>query len=329
MLKTSAAAIIAWLLCGFVLEQPLPIFAAIAALLVVQPSVSQSLLKGVERSVGVIAGVVLAYGIGQLFGNSSWIVLSVIVLSLLLAWSFRLSPGSTNQIPISAMLVLAIGAQTSEYAIDRILETIIGAVVGLVVNLAIVPPVLLQPAHLAVRRLLRETASIMEELAAALREPRTLAELHALLMHARTLRTLRDAATDEVAKGAESLTLNPRGGRHRRILQRDTELLGRLTVLVTRVLGMARAIHDHHEATIVKEPTVRLIATELTRAAHDLRLLGRDAEGTEPETITAELPALTAPLAITQPHPSHWILIGSLMEDMRRVREEIVGQSDG
>jgi hypothetical protein len=34
---------------------------------------------------------------------------------------------------------------------------------------------------------------------------------------------------------------------------------------------------------------------------------------------------LTAPLRITRPHPEHWLLIGSLMEDLRRIREEIVG----
>ena len=41
--------------------------------------------------------------------------------------------------------------------------------------------------------------------------------------------------------------------------------------------------------------------------------------------ITAELPALTAPLLISRPHPEHWILIGSLMEDLRRIREVITG----
>lgn len=329
MLKTSAAAVIAWLLCTALLAQPLPIFAAIAALLVVQPSVNQSLLKGIERSIGVIAGVVLAYGVAQVFGNDSWIVLAVIVASLMLAWAFRLGPGSANQIPISAMLVLAIGAQTPEYAIDRILETIIGAVVGLAVNLAIVPPVLLQPAHLAVSKLLRETATVMEELAGALRTPRPAGQLEALLSRARTLKGLRDAAIDAIAQGEESLTLNPRRGRHRRVLERDTELLQRLVVLVTRVLGMARAIRDHYEPTVSNDPMIRAIATELDRAAHDLRLLGRDVAGSEPQTVTAELPALTAPMTIVKPNAQHWVLVGSLLEDMRRVREEIVGRSDG
>jgi hypothetical protein len=41
--------------------------------------------------------------------------------------------------------------------------------------------------------------------------------------------------------------------------------------------------------------------------------------------VTADIPALTAPLVIAKPDPRHWILVGSLMEDIRRVREEIMG----
>src|SRR6185312_4263915 len=127
--------------------------AAIAALLVVQPSVNQSLSKGLERSIGVIAGVALAYGVGLVFGTASWAVLGVIVLSLLIAWTLRLGPGSANQIPISAMLVLSIGSQTPDYAANRIIETIIGAAIALAVNVIIVPPVMLGPAHAAVTSL--------------------------------------------------------------------------------------------------------------------------------------------------------------------------------
>jgi len=327
VLKTSIAAIIAWLICDLLFPQP-PIFAAIAALLVVQPSVNQSLAKGLERSVGVIAGVVLALGVGFFFGTSSWVVLSGIVLALLLAWVLKLGPGSANQIPISAMLVLSVGTLTPGYAGERIIETIIGAVVGLGVTLAIVPPVLLRPAHLAVARLLREVAMAMDALAEALVTTRTRTELDAMLVKARELRPLRDTAEDAIAKGKESLTLNPRGGRHRRVLERDEELFGRLSILVTRVVGMTRTVRDNYDSTLTAEPTVVAIAAELRRASHDLRLIGRDAEGREPEPITSELPALTAPLTVLTPHPEHWIIIGSLLEDIRRVREEVIGSPD-
>jgi hypothetical protein len=46
----------------------------------------------------------------------------------------------------------------------------------------------------------------------------------------------------------------------------------------------------------------------------------------EPETLTSAIPALTAPLVIRPPASTHWILIGSLMEDLRRIRGELVDE---
>jgi len=326
VLKTSVAVIAAWLVCGVLFPETPPIFAAIAALIVVQPSVNQSLAKGIERSVGVILGVVLAYGIGFVVGTASWVVLAAIVIALVAAWALKLGPGSANQIPISAMLVLTMGSLEIGYATGRIVETVVGAAIGLAVNVAIVPPVLLQPAHLAVSRLGLEVAASMERLQRVLHEPSTPAQLEEMLAKARTLRGLRDTAEDAIARGDESLTLNPRRGRHRRVLEHDVTLLSRLGILVTRVLGMSRAVHDHYAAELVSDPAVVAIAVELGRAAHDVRLLVRDVDGAEP--ITAEIPALTAPLRVMRPNESNWILIGSLMEDMRRVRAEIVGSEE-
>jgi uncharacterized membrane protein YgaE (UPF0421/DUF939 family) len=337
VLKTSVAAIIAWLICMVVLNQPLPIFAAIAALLVVQPSVNQSFAKGVERSAGVILGVVLAYVASLLFGHSSVVVLSIIVVALLLAWGLKLSPGSTVQIPISALLVLAIGAQTPGYAVNRIIETVIGAIVGLVINAAIVPPVLLRPASEATHRLAARVASSLNGLAEALREPQTSADLDALLEHARELRPLQDKASAALKSADDSLRLNPRRGQHRDTLERDRELQRTLGVLVTRVVGMARALHDRYSPELADDPIAASIATELDRAAHDLLLIAREiapaetvVAGHSPDKppITAELPALTAPLVVARPGAANWILLGSLLEDLRRVREEIIGADE-
>ena len=326
--KTSVAMILAWFLAQLVLPSELPVFAAIAALLVVQPSINQSLSKAIERSIGVILGVLIAYAVGFFFGSSTWIVLLAIVLCVMLSWLFRLAPGSSNQIPISAMLVLSIGAATPNYALERIIETIIGAVVALLVNVIIVPPVALEPAKDAVALLVGEVANTLDNVAAALIRPRSSAELQEMMIEARLLRPMQAAADKAIAQADESLTLNPRQGRLREELQTEIDLNAKLSTIVTRAIGMTRAVRDHYDDSLHLEPTVRALSLELERAAHDLRLLGRQAKHPErPPVPDSDLqPALTAPLRINTPHPQHWILIGSLMEDLRRVREEILGE---
>ncbi|HEY0260944.1 MAG TPA: FUSC family protein [Lacisediminihabitans sp.] len=329
MIKTCVAVIVAWLLCGVLLGQPLPVFAAIATLLVVQPSVNQTLTRGIERSLGVIFGVLLAYGASRLFGHSSWTVLGIIVVALLLAWALKLTVGSANQIPISAMLVLVVGIQTPGYAFNRVVETIIGAIVGLIVNAVIVPPVLLTPAHTALRRLAESVAGTLNILADALRSTDQ-PDLTTILVDARKMRAMRDSAEGALVKAEESLMLNPRRKRYESQLALDRELFAALSILVTRVVGMARSLRDRYEPDLRDDPIVPAIATELDRAAHDLLLrvsdLRRSAEEPGvPGPITAEMPALTAPLVVPRPNAEHWILVGSLLEDLRRVREEIIG----
>jgi hypothetical protein len=35
---------------------------------------------------------------------------------------------------------------------------------------------------------------------------------------------------------------------------------------------------------------------------------------------------LTAPLSVAAPNSRHWVLIGSLVEDLRRIHDEITGE---
>lgn len=332
VVKTSAAAILAWIATAPLLAGQIPIFAVIAAILVVQPSVNQSLGKALERCVGVVIGVVLAYFVGLLFGANSWAVLLAVIVSLVLAWALRLGPTSSVQIPISAMLVLSLGSTTPGYAFNRILETIIGALIGVGVNLLIVPPVALQPVHEAVTRLGEEVAGILDSLARILSSPTTANERTAMLVEARLLTPMRAKAAAALAAGEESLKYNPRRSVHRDLLEADGTLLAMLTILVTRVVAMARGVVDHYDESLPDEPLVAEIVAELRRASHDLRLVIQSADlpgAAEPLVpVLDDLPALTAPLTIARPSSEHWVLLGFLLEDLRRIHEELVDATD-
>jgi uncharacterized membrane protein YccC len=245
------------------------------------------------------------------------------------------------------MLVLTAGVVTPNYSADRILETVIGAIVALVVNALIVPPVLLEPAHLAVARLARDTAVAFERIAIGLTEGWDRDRWDEALVAARALRQQHAKAETSLASARESLTMNPRGGRHRTILDRDVAITDHLRVLVTRVTGMTRAIRDNTAPDLRDDPVVHGIATEVARIGADVRALsarvestrldpaagvgGSDAAAFGPDAepwAEASEPALTAPLEVVRPNSRHWVLIGALLEDIRRVRGELLGEDD-
>ncbi|WP_404437045.1 aromatic acid exporter family protein [Microbacterium aerolatum] len=325
LVKSAVATLGAWLLAGWLIPGPLPVFAAIAALLVVQPSVNQSFAKALERSIGVIVGVVIAVLLSLLLGPQSWVVLLAIVVAMLVAWTFRASTGTGNQVAISAMLVLALGSSDPDYAVNRILETLIGVAFALVVNALVVPPVLTAPARRDLGLLGTELAASLDRLAAALLSTQQPAQLHELMLEARLLRPMQASAEASIAAGEESLTLNPRRAAKGEVAEMRA-LFDRLSPIVTQVIGMTRAFFDHYDDTLADEPTVHAIAEQLRRAGHDVRLAVQVADiAPEPSAETSAIPALTAPLQVKPPASGHWILIGSLMEDLRRIRGELVG----
>jgi hypothetical protein len=101
-------------------------------------------------------------------------------------------------------------------------------------------------------------------------------------------------------------------------------LLDRTGPIVTQTVGMTRAFCDHYDATIADEPAVQAIAEQLRRAAHDVRLdVRRTDAATAPIAYESEPAALTAPLTIRAPSRDHWVLIGSMLEDLRRIHETL------
>lgn len=326
VVKAVVATGAAWLLSVLLIPSgPPPVFAAIAALLVVQPSLNQSFTKGIERSLGVLIGVVIASLLGIALGSASWVILVAVAVALLGAWAFKMTPGTTNQVGISALLVLALGAATPDYALMRVVETAVGAAIGFVVNLALVPPVAVAPAHAKLDALGDEIAATMERLAAALETPQSYAQREELLLTARLMRPMRDQAQEAIDEAADSLALNPRSRRHRGELGEIRELLDRLSPVVTQVLGMTRAFYDRYDDDLSRESAMIGIAEQLRRAAHDVRLaLRRTGTASEP-SVTTTLPALTRPYTVVAPTGDHWILIGALLEDLRRIHVEVTG----
>jgi uncharacterized membrane protein YgaE (UPF0421/DUF939 family) len=329
MLKTIAAAVGAWYAALLIVPGEKPIFAVMAAIIVVQPSVNQSIARALERSIGTILGVVVALAASMAFGAPAWLVILAISVAIVLGWAFKFTPATSNQIAISAMLVIVIGAATPEYALHRIIETLVGVIVGLIINAAIVPPVALAPALNATATLTDHIASVLEDMGAVLTRKTSDAVIENIYLRARGLRDELNTARATVDRARESLRFNIWRGRKSREIERYSQFIDRDAVLVTRTIGLARAVRDHYDVSLTNEPAIREIADELGSAGHDLRMRARDAglpEITIPHPPTDELPALTSPIQLSAPAGSNWVLVGFLLESLRRVRAEIMGE---
>ncbi len=98
----------------------------------------------------MVAGVVIAIGFSILVGLTWWSLALIILASLAVGHLVRVEE-YVPEVAISAMLILGV-TQVGSTAWARVLETLIGAVVGLGINLLIAPPVWVSAAGRRSRR---------------------------------------------------------------------------------------------------------------------------------------------------------------------------------
>ena len=241
-LKTTFAAVVAFAIAERLHTSDQPILAPLTALLVVQLTMYETVAHGRERIVSVVAGVLVAVGFAHVVGLTWWSLGAVVAVSLVAGRMLRLGP-HLPEVAISAMLVLAVGGVESA-AMGRVVETLIGAAVGVLVNLIIAPPLYIQPTRDAIDELTDRIGGYAHDLAAALRGDWTRDAADRALGGARELAAEVARADAGLARTEASGRLNPRG---RLARQAQPQLRASLTALEHAQVGLrnlARALLD-------------------------------------------------------------------------------------
>lgn len=163
--KTALAAAAAWLAATTLFPGPYPYFAPLAAILTVQVTVARSLKAALQRFAGIVVGVIISILIGYWLPIGSLSIFIMILLGLAVANVLHLSPQVTSQIGMTSLLVLAISqGKGPAYAIGRIIETLVGSVVAILINALIIPPDAVPAAEKQVLRLSALAADTLSNL---------------------------------------------------------------------------------------------------------------------------------------------------------------------
>lgn len=139
-MKSVVAATLAWWISIEVLRSEVPFLAPWTALLTVHATVFRSLSRGAQATVASGIGVALSFAIGQFLGVTLWTF--ALALFVGLAGS-RISWLRDEGVAIATTAIFILGsgfASQRPLLGDRLLEVTLGVAAGILVNLALIPP---------------------------------------------------------------------------------------------------------------------------------------------------------------------------------------------
>jgi hypothetical protein len=159
--RLTAGAVASYVVARLMFSGSEPLLAPLTALLVIQLTPVSLLTSGIQRVVSVVAGVSVAVAFSALVGLTWWSLGILVAVSIVIGQALRLGP-NIPEVPISAMLVMGVGASAGSAAWQRIAETVVGAMVGVVSNLLFPPRVAAKDAGAALEGLADELARLLE-----------------------------------------------------------------------------------------------------------------------------------------------------------------------
>ncbi|OUD04120.1 aromatic acid exporter family protein [Streptomyces swartbergensis] len=338
--RSAFAATIAYVIALRLSPEAAPLTAPLTALLVVQVTLYATLTNGFRRVNAVVTGVLVAIAFSLLVGLTWWSLALLLVASLVVGRLVRVEE-YVPEVAISAMLVLGVTAH-GDTAWARVVETLIGAVVGLGCNLLLAPPVWVEEAGASIEGLARRLRQLMlrlgEEAAGRTPSDRAAERLH----EARRLDHDIVEVDAALRQAEDSLRLNPRvreGLLHRVVLRTGLDTLEICTV-VLRVL--ARSLTDlakerEPEPLFEAETGAALeqLLSEIADAVVSFAVLvtthlSASAESAE-ERLAAELRSAAGTrdkLALllrkeAEREARNWQLLGAVLTEVNRILDEL------
>ena len=268
--RVAIASTIAWLIATNLSQSTLGIFAPITTLLVVQASPWSTLAISAQRIVGTGLGVLGASVWVNLLGLTWWTFALGLVISLVIARLLPFSLGGQIQIPIAVIFVMAIGPNSMNQDLWRVLDVGIGGVVGIIAVLVWPPK---PPLDQFLSTLATFRDDIYEVLIAIRNESGTdiHSRVHGYIQSARELRNGAVTAREQLTQVSQSTHANMRAGDLPSRIPQLALSLRRLLGLAIQVRGLAGAadvLYDRRQAPALAPEQLQVLVNALLDQAY-------------------------------------------------------------
>lgn len=213
-LKAAVAAGAAWLVAQAVpgAASHYPYYAPLGAVIATGPTVLGGIREGLRTLVGLAVGVGLALAVVAT-GGPHYLTVPIAVGVAILAAGFRFVGEANTWVASAAIFVLLIGgADPEDYSVGYLVQMIVGAAVGVAVNMLLFPPLAVREAERQLQAVQGRLADHLESLAEALEDDEVSGQSWAERLDQLQSETAK--ARRSVRRADESRRGNPRAVRH-------------------------------------------------------------------------------------------------------------------
>ena len=250
VLRISLATTVSFLVAHAVSGSPLPVFAPITTLFVVQSSPFSTLGMTAQRVIGTGLGVAAATVYVSFVPITWWSVFLALFASLLVSRLLPTGLVGQLQIPVATMFVLALGPGDLAVDLWRVADVALGGLVGVAAVFVFPSRPRLAQARAALSAYTAELTTFLREMAVEPGRhttPLPAGTRHAFIGTSRHLRVSAGTARDAVGHALESARLNvrARGVEHELdMLERELRWLTRLAIQSRSLSGAVDRLYD-------------------------------------------------------------------------------------
>jgi uncharacterized membrane protein YgaE (UPF0421/DUF939 family) len=307
--------VLAWVLATEVFSLSQSFLAPWAALLVVHATVYRTFSRGLRQVAAAVAGVLLAWAVGNALGLDTVSVALVIALGLAvgaLPWFGE----EAITVAATAMVVLTTGFSSDDsMLLDRLGDTAIGIVVGLLVNAAVWPPLRRRTAITAMNHIDDDIGELLADMGARLVHGCDDDDVAGWVDRTRSLDGDLDHAWALMRQAQESGRMNPRrSARGLRDPRQWRALLRRMEQAVAETRSMARTLGYHSANRDQWHPAFRerwpLLVADAGRAIADA-----DPQGIR--AVRERLSSLVDEVGTVEQSSAQWPVYGALIINLR------------
>ena len=206
-----------------------PYLAPISVILCMQSTVNQSIQFSYHRMVGTIMGIGITVLLSPFLQVNGWTLGLLILLGCFIAKWMKSDETVIHQLALTVLLVFVMEHKSHDYPIDRFRDTLIGAIVAVLVHMLVKPPNYTKQAIKVIHHFSNQMTMKINRVANWIEQGLDQKEGYALQLEVKQLLQELHQMKNVVHDAEESLKFNPFANKTKKDLQENKKKMTILT----------------------------------------------------------------------------------------------------